>query len=31
VGDLKTLEAVAALSLASDDIKNLVDQLGPSV
>ena len=28
VGDLKTLEAVAALSLASDDIENLVDQLG---
>jgi hypothetical protein len=31
VGDLKTLEAVATLSLASNDIENLVDQLGPSV
>ena len=28
MGDLKTLEVVAALSLASDNIKNLVDQLG---
>jgi hypothetical protein len=28
VGDLETLEAVAALSLAADDIKNLVNKLG---
>ena len=27
VGDLETLEAVAALSLTADDVKNLVDQL----
>ena len=28
VGDLETLEAVAALSLTADDIEDLVDQLG---
>ena len=28
VGDLETLEAVAALSLATDDIQDLVDKLG---
>jgi hypothetical protein len=28
VGDLETLEAVAALSLATDDIEDLVDELG---
>jgi hypothetical protein len=28
VGDLKTLEAVAALSFASHDIEDLIDQLG---
>jgi len=28
MGDLETLDAVAALSLAADDIKDLVDQLG---
>jgi hypothetical protein len=28
MGDLETLEAVAALSLAADDIEDLVDQLG---
>jgi hypothetical protein len=28
VGDLETLEAVAALSFAADNIENLVDQLG---
>jgi hypothetical protein len=28
VGDLETLEAVTAFSLATDDIDNLVDQLG---
>lgn len=28
VGDLETLEAVAALSLAADDVENLVDKLG---
>ncbi|CRK13813.1 hypothetical protein BN1723_002035 [Verticillium longisporum] len=28
VGDLETLEAIAALSLTTDDIENLVDELG---
>lgn len=28
VGDLETLEAVTALSLAADNVKNLVDELG---
>jgi hypothetical protein len=28
VGDLETLQAVAAFSLATDDVENLVDQLG---
>jgi len=28
MGDLETLEAVAALSFAADNIENLVDQLG---
>jgi hypothetical protein len=28
VGDLETLEAIAALGLTTDDVENLVDQLG---